>query len=86
MAIKIETEISQFKHRMHNGKVRIRGLGKVRNGIILMAMGINIGRIWAYLLESNQETILFSTIAALLLVLFAISLPERSAFARFHAV
>ena len=49
----VEGTISQFKRLMHQGKLRIRGLGRVRNSIILMAIGINFGRLWAYCLESK---------------------------------
>jgi hypothetical protein len=45
----VEGTISEFKHKMRNGKLRVRGIGRVRNTIILMAIGINFGRIWAYL-------------------------------------
>jgi hypothetical protein len=49
----VEGTISQFKRMMRNGKLRIRGLGRVRNSIILMAMGINFRRLWAYGLENS---------------------------------
>ena len=50
----IEGTISQFKQKMRNGKLRIRGLSRVRNSIILMAIGINFGRVWAYLMEAKS--------------------------------
>ncbi|WP_176230586.1 transposase, partial [Candidatus Hakubella thermalkaliphila] len=51
----IEGTISQFKQRTHNAKVRVRGLRKVRNSLILMAIAINFGRIWAYFLENTLD-------------------------------
>lgn len=50
----IEGTISQFKRKMSNGKLRVRGLGRVRNNIILMAIGINFRRIWSYFTEKIQ--------------------------------
>lgn len=49
----IEGTISQFKRKMRNGKLRVRGLARVRNNIILMAIGINFRRLWAYFTEKN---------------------------------
>lgn len=74
----IEGTISQFKQRLHNGKMRIRGLEKVRNGVILMAIGINFGRLWAYFLENDPALALFSTFAVLLLAFLAKSLAGKS--------
>ena len=51
----IEWTISQFKRKMRNGKLRVRGLGRVRNNIILMSIGINFRRIWAYLAKKSQS-------------------------------
>lgn len=51
----IEGTVSQFKRKMRNEKLRVRGLGRVRNNIILMAIGINFRRIWAYLAEKSQS-------------------------------
>jgi len=44
----VEGTVSQFKRHLRNGKLRVRGLGRIRNSIILLAIGINFGRIWAY--------------------------------------
>jgi hypothetical protein len=74
----IEGTISQFKRQMHNGKLRVRGLKKVRNSIILMAIGINFGRLWAYSLENNPGFALFLTFAVMLFVFLAKSLAEKS--------
>jgi hypothetical protein len=74
----IEGTISQFKRNLHNGKLRVRGLGKVRNCVILMAIGINFGRLWTYFLENNPASTLFLTLAVLLLVFLAKSLAGKS--------
>jgi len=58
----VEGTISQFKRLMHNGKLRIRGLGRIRNGVILIALGINFGRMLAYSKRNNPDLAeLFST-------------------------
>ncbi|HAZ31459.1 MAG TPA: hypothetical protein DCY61_01980 [Dehalococcoidia bacterium] len=73
----IEGTISQFKRRLHNGKLRIRGREKVRNSVILMAIGINFGRLWAYFLQNDPALTLFLTFAVLLLAFLAKSLAEK---------
>ncbi|MCL0075569.1 transposase [Dehalococcoidia bacterium] len=60
------------------GRRRIRGVEKVRNGVILMAIGINFGRLWAYFLENDPAVALFSTFAVVLLAFWAKSLAEKS--------
>jgi hypothetical protein len=50
----VEGTVSQFKRLMHHGKLRVRGLGRVRNSIILMAIGINFRRLWAYSQENKS--------------------------------
>jgi hypothetical protein len=74
----IEGTISQFKRQMHNGKLRVRGLREVRNCVILMAIGINFGRLWAYSLENNLGFALFLTFAVMVFVFLAKSLAEKS--------
>jgi uncharacterized membrane protein YfcA len=74
----IEGTISQFKQKLHNGKLRVRGLGKICNSVILMAIGINFGRLWAYFLENKPESALFLTFAILLIVFLAKTLVEKS--------
>ena len=79
----IEGTISQFKQKMRNGKLRIRGLSRVRNSIILMAIGINFGRVWAYLMETNQGIALFSAVVVILafvLAIIVIRQPTHSDF------
>jgi hypothetical protein len=44
----IEGTVSQFKRKTRNGKLRIRLNNRIRNGTILMAIGINFGRLMAY--------------------------------------
>lgn len=74
----IEGTISQFKQRLRNGKMRIRGLEKVRNSVILMAISINFGRLWAYFLQNDAALALFSTFALLFFAFLAKSLAEKS--------
>ena len=50
----VEGTVSQFKRKMHNGKLRVRGDGRARNVIIAMAIGINFRRIWTYLEEKKR--------------------------------
>lgn len=49
----IEGTVSQFKQRMHKGKLRVRGYKRVRNVITYMAIGINFRRIWSYRLKKE---------------------------------
>jgi len=79
----IEGTISQFKRKMPNGKLRIRGLAKIRNSIILMAIGINFGRVWAYLMETNPDIALFSSVFVLLAFVLAIMLTRQPACSGF---
>lgn len=73
----IEGTISQFKRKMHNGKLRIRGVARVRNSIILMAIGINFGRIWAYFMENDPGVILpLASVVMLLLILAGIATQQ----------
>jgi len=74
----IEGTISQFKQRTHNSKLRVRGLGKVRNSVILMAIAINFGRIWAYSLENTLDPTWFLILGVLLLLFLAESWVKRS--------
>jgi len=79
----IEGTISQFKQKMRNGKLRIRGLARIRNSIILMAIGINFGRVWTYLLETNPGIALFLSVfvmLALFLAIMATRQPDYSGF------
>ena len=80
----IEGTISQFKQKLHNGKLRVRGLKKVRNSVILMAIGINFGRLWACFLESNPGSALFLTLAVLLIVFLVRNLAGKSTEVNFQ--
>ncbi len=51
----VEGTVSQFKQRTRNGKLKVRGYQRVRNVIIAMAIGINFGRIWAYLEQKKRD-------------------------------
>jgi len=79
----IEGTISQFKQKMRNGKLRIRGLARIRNGIILMAIGINFGRVWAYLLETNPGTAFFSAVTVILALVLAIMATRQPDYSDF---
>ena len=79
----IEGTISQFKQKMRNGKLRIRGLSRIRNSIILMAIGINFGRVWAYLLETNPDIALFSTVVVMLAFVLAIMVTRQPTYSDF---
>jgi hypothetical protein len=76
----VEGTISQFKQKMRNGKLRIRGLARIRNSIILMAIGINFGRAWAYLLETNPGIALFSAVFVILAFVLAIMLTRGATY------
>ena len=77
----VEGTVSQFKRRMRNGKLRVRGEGRVRNAIILMAIGINFRRIWAYLVEKlkslAQLTSLIAFIFTFIVTFFVRLNPEK---------
>lgn len=73
----IEGTISQFKRLMHNGKLRVRGLNKVRNTIILIAIGINFGRLWAYSVENSLGVALLLTALVLFFVFLVKILAKR---------
>lgn len=73
----IEGTVSQFKQRMHNGKLMVRGYKKVRNAIILMAIGINFGRIWAYMLKKGPGPALSSVGFIILLMLLVARLVKK---------
>jgi hypothetical protein len=79
----IEGTISQFKQKMRNGKLRIRGLPRIRNSIILMAIGINFGRVWAYLLETNPSIAFFSAVVVILALVLAIMVTRQPTYSDF---
>ncbi len=81
----VEGTVSQFKHKMHNGKLRVRGDGRVRNVIIAMAIGINFGRIWAYLEERKRELASSLPLVAILFVTLAVIFTRKWTRKRFAA-
>lgn len=74
----VEGTISQFKRRMHDGKLRVRGIGRIRNTVILMAIGINFGRLWAYSLENKSSLAELLETPILLLRYLALNRPKRT--------
>lgn len=72
----VEGTVSLFKRKMRNGKLRVRGLGRVRNNIILMAIGINFHRIWAYLV-AKKEAVSASLVFFVGLLLLVLLTPDR---------
>jgi hypothetical protein len=64
----VEGTVSQFKRKTRNGKLRIRLNNRIRNGSILMAIGINFGRLLAYYRkdQSRLATLLASSILLLM--------------------
>ncbi len=73
----VEGTVSQFKRKMHNGKLRVRGDGRVRNVIIAMAIGINFRRIWAYLEAKKRELASSLPLVAGLLVTLAVIFTRK---------
>jgi len=73
----VEGTVSQFKRKMHNEKLRVRGDGRVRNAIIAMAIGINFGRIWNYLEERKRKLASSLSLMAALFVTLALILTGK---------
>jgi len=73
----VEGTVSQFKQWMHNGKLRVRGYKRVRNAIILMTIGINFGRMWAYIVEKGIDPATSLLFVTLLLAILVASLGGR---------
>lgn len=76
----VEGTVSQFKRMMHHGKLRVRGLGRVRNNIILMAIGINFGRLWAFCLENKLGLAVLLAMPIFLLRYLVLKLAKRLSF------
>jgi hypothetical protein len=70
----VEGTVSQFKRMLHNGKINVRGIGRIRNRIILMAIGINFGRLWAY--SRRKQTGLTQLLATFILLLRYLALKH----------
>lgn len=73
----MEGTISQFKRLMQNGKLRVRGDGRIRNNVILMAIGINFKRLWAYVQENSLEQALLLSNTIILLRYLVLKWLER---------
>lgn len=80
----VEGTISQFKRLMHHGKLRVRGINRVRNSIILMAIGINFGRLLAYSLGNRLGLAVLLSISILLLMCLALEWSKRSEIFAFN--
>lgn len=80
----VEGTISQFKSLMHNGKLRIRLTPRIRNGIILMAIGINFGRLLAYSMEDKPGFALLFFTAILFLMYLALRQLIKSEISIFN--
>jgi hypothetical protein len=70
----VEGTVSQFKRKTRKGKLRIRLINRIRNGSILMAIGINFGRLLAYY-RKNQSR-LATLLASFILLLMCLSLKQ----------
>jgi len=70
----IEGTVSQFKRKTRNGKLRIRLINRIRNSTILMAIGINFGRLLAYC-RKNQSR-LATLLASFILLLMCLAHKE----------
>jgi len=79
----VEGTISQFKRLMNKGKLRVRGLGRVRNSVILIAIGINFGRLWAYSLENKTGLAVLLATTILLLTYLVLNKPKISKISAF---
>ncbi len=84
LRVAVEGTISQFKQRVRNGKLRVRGFKRVHNVLILMAIGINFGRIWAYILEKGLDPVSSLAFIALLLVILVVGLSGRRIWKNFR--
>jgi hypothetical protein len=79
----VEGTVSQFKRKTRKGKLRIRLINRIRNSTILMAIGVNFGRLLAYYREnpSRSATLLASFILLLMcLVLKTSNLVKNLSF------
>jgi hypothetical protein len=82
----VEGTVSQFKRLLHKGKLRVRGLGRIRNSIILMAIGINFGRLWAYFLGNKLGLAALLAMPILLLMYLVLEWVKMSKFLPFTSV
>lgn len=70
----VEGTVSQFKRKTRDGKLRIRLINRIRNGAILMAIGINFGRLVAYYRKDQSR--LAALLASFILLLMCLALKE----------
>jgi hypothetical protein len=70
----IEGTVSQFKRKTRHGKLRIRLISRIRNSTILMAIGINFGRLLAYY-RKNQSRL--ATLVASFILLLMYLAPKK---------
>jgi len=70
----VEGTISQFKRKTRDGKLRIRLINRIRNSAILMAIGINFGRLLEYYRENQPG--LFNLLASFILLLMCLTHKE----------
>jgi hypothetical protein len=71
----VEGTISQFKRKTRDGKLRIRLINRIRNSAILMAIGINFGRLMVYYRENQPG--LFNLLASFIFLLMCLTHKER---------
>lgn len=63
----VEGTVSQFKRKTRDGKLRIRLTNRIRNSAILIAIGVNFGRLWEYYRKNQpaKATLLANSILLL---------------------
>jgi Transposase DDE domain/Transposase domain (DUF772) len=81
----VEGTISQFKRQLHKGKLRVRGLGRIRNTLILRAIGINFGRLWAYYQANRAGLAVLLATFILLLRYLVLKLSIRNKVLAFYS-
>jgi hypothetical protein len=70
----VEGTVSQFKRKTRDGKLRIRFINRIRNSAILMAIGINFGRLLAYYRKDSAR--LATLLASFILFLMCMAFKE----------
>jgi hypothetical protein len=70
----VEGTVSQFKRKTRNGKLRIRLTNRIRNAVILMAIGINFGRLLAYC--RKNQSVLANLLTNFILLLMCLALKR----------
>jgi hypothetical protein len=67
----VEGTVSQFKRKTRDGKLRIRLTNRIRNSAILMAIGINFGRLWEYY-QKNQSALVTLLAKSIILLMYLV--------------